>query len=130
MDEFEETIYQLPDQVEFTAEEFDEIMEQIIQSYGFDDDDEYIRVNMEWIWRNVGISYPVYYLNYATSAMASLNLYAMSQEDYHAALEAYRIIQEEVDMDRDFTGTLEKAGMDSVFEEEAYIKLQGLFEER
>ena len=77
----------------------------------------------------MGIRNPVYYLNYATSAVVSLNLYSLSVEDYDAALEAYRIIQEEVDMNRNFIGTLEKAGMDSVFEEEAYIKLQEMFEE-
>lgn len=128
MDEFEETVYNLPEQVNYTAEEFDEIMHQIIRSYGFAEDDEYIIAYGDWLWRNVGINTPVYYLSYATSAMASLNIYSQGKENYDAALEMYRIIQEEVDEDRNFMGTLEKAGLDSVFEEEAFIKLQGLFE--
>ncbi len=130
MDEFEEIVYLLPDKVDYTAEDFDELMEQLIRSYGFAEDDEYIRANMQWLWRNVGISYPAYYLSYGTSAMASLSLYSLSQEDYDAALEAYRILVEEADVNKHFTGTLEKAGMDSIFEEDAYIKLQAMCEER
>ena len=128
MDEFEETIYGLPSRADYTAEDFDEIMHNLLESYGLADD-ENVRDYVEQLWRNVGIRNPVYYLNYATSAVVSLNLYSLSVEDYDAALEAYRIIQEEVDMNRNFIGTLEKAGMDSVFEEEAYIKLQEMFEE-
>ena len=127
MDEFEETIYGLPEQLDYTAEDFDKIMYDILESYGLAED-EYTRDYVEFLWRNAGMSHPVYHLNYATSAIASLNLYCLSQEDFEAALEAYRIIQEEVDTDRNFLGTLEKAGMDSVFEEEAYIRLQSLFE--
>lgn len=129
MDEFEETVYMLPDEVDYTAEDFDALMEQLIRSYGFAEDDEYIRVNMQWLWRNVGISYPAYYLSYGTSAMASLSLYNMSQEDYDAALEAYRILVEEADENKNFTGTLEKAGIDSIFEEAAYIKLRATCKE-
>jgi len=130
MDEFEETVYLLPDEVDYTVEDFDALMEQIIRSYGFAEDDEYIRYNMQWIWRNVGISYPVYYLSYATSAMASLSLYNMSQEDYGAALEAYRILVEEADENKNFTGTLEKAGIDSIFEVATYLKLRATCEGR
>ena len=107
-----------------TTLEVDRIGEELIRSYGFAEDDEYIRVNMQWLWRNVGISYPAYYLSYGTSAMASLSLYNMSQEDYDVALEAYRILVEEADENKNFTGTLEKAGIDSIFEEAAYIKLR------
>ncbi len=129
MDEFEEAVYLLPDDVDYTAEDFDALMEQLIRSYGFAEDDEYIRYNMQWLWRNVGISYPAYYLSYGTSAMASLSLYNMSQEDYDAALEAYRILVEEADENKNFTGTLEKAGIDSIFEEAAYIKLRATCKE-
>lgn len=127
MDEFEETIYSLPDRREYTVEDFDNIMYEIVESYGLAEDEKTCEYAEE-LWRNVGISYPIYYLNYGVSAMAALNLYGLSREDYDAALEAYRIIQEEAVTDKDFVGTLEKAGVDSVFDEEAYIKLQGLIE--
>lgn len=129
MDDFEETIYNQSSEVDYTTEEFDEIMHEIISDYGIDASDEYTQACMEWLWRNVGISSSVYYLSYATSAMASLSLYSLSTEDYEAALEAYRIVQEEIDYESSFKGTLERAGIMSVFEKEAYIKLQEVFEE-
>ena len=60
--------------------------------------------------------------------MASLNIYGQSVEDYDAAVEAYRKIQEEVDEEHTFTVTLENAGIPSVFEEEAYLILSDIFD--
>lgn len=128
MDEFEEMIYHQPAEADYSAEDYDEIMYRVLESYGVGED-EYLREIMGLVWRNVGIRQPVYYLSYGTSAMASLNLYMHSKEDYEGALEMYRIILEEPDMKKSFKGTLEKAGMDSVFEEDAYITLERMFEE-
>lgn len=128
MDEFEETIYQQPAEADLSAEDYDEIMYRVLESYGVGED-EYLREIMTLVWRKVGIQQPVYYLSYGTSAMASLNLYMQSKEDYEGALEMYRIILEEPDMNKSFKGTLEKTGMDSVFEEDAYITLERMFEE-
>ena len=129
MDEFEEFVYNDPDTADYTTEDYDRIMYEIIAGYGIDDSDTYTFSCMEWLWRNVGISSPVYYLSYGVSAMASLNLYSQSTEDYDAAVEAYQKLQEEVDFERSFIGTLENAGIRSVFDEEAYIALFDIFEE-
>lgn len=124
MNDFEERVYNLPSPVNLTTQEFGEIMNAVILEYGFEEDDEYTHFYLDYIWKNVSISSPVYYLSYATSAMASLSLYSQSLEDYEQALEAYRIIQEEVDKENSFAGTLEKAGIPSVFEEDVYLELQ------
>lgn len=123
MDEFEEFIYNEADVTGYTVQDYDRIMYEIISEYGVEDSDNYMKDSLEWLWRNIGIDYPVYYLSYAVSAMATINLYSESMTDYEAATESYRILCEEVDWERNFTGTLEKAGIMSVFEEEAYHKL-------
>ena len=110
----------------FTTEELEKLMNEIILEYGFSEDDEYTQMYLDYVWKNVCISSPVYYLSYATSAMASLSLYNQSLVDYEQALESYRIIQEEVGDDGSFAGSLEKADIPSVFEENVYIKLQKL----
>lgn len=124
MDNFEEKVYNLSFEESFTTEDFDEVMHEVIRDYGIADGDEYTYACLEWLWRNVGISSPVYYISYATSAMASLSLYSQSVADQEAALESYRILQKECEQEAGFMGMLEKAGIASVFEEEAYIRLQ------
>ncbi len=124
MDHFEEVIYSTPLGEGYTVEQFDEVGREVVRSYGVADDDAYIHTLMQSLWRIVGINSPVYYISYGTSAMAAINLYSQSLEDYEDALEAYRILLEECEEDAGFQGMLEKAGIASVFEEEAYIKLQ------
>ena len=128
VDDFEERVYNTPDIASYTTEDFDVIVAEVLADYSIDASDEYMYECVEWLWRNIGVSSPVYYLSYATSAMASLNLYSQSVEDYDAAVEAYRKIQEEVDGEHTFTVTLENAGIPSVFEEEAYLILSDIFD--
>lgn len=124
MDNFEEVVYSTPLGDGYTAEEFDEIGREVVSSYGIAEDDAYTYMLMQSLWRIVGITSPVYYISYGTSAMAALSLYSQSIEDYEAASEAYRILIEECEEDAGFKSMLEKAGIASPFEEEAYIKLR------
>lgn len=129
VDAFEEQVYALPDVTNYTTGDFDALVSEVLREFGLDETDEYMQESVEWLWRNIGISSPVYYLSYATSAMASINIYSKSVEDYDAAVEAYRKIQEEVNEEDTFMATLENAGLSSVFEEEAYENLLHLFNE-
>ncbi len=122
-DEFEEYVYNIPDVSDYTTEDYDRIMYDIVNSYSIDDPYNIIPEGMNWLWKNVGIESPVYYLSYAVSATAALNLYSQSTTDYEAAVEAYRKLQEEVNYESGFMGALEHAGITSVFEEESYINL-------
>lgn len=128
VDAFEECVYNIGDVSSYTTADFDRIMHEVIEDFGIDESDSYMYMSGEWFWRNVCVSSAVYYVSYATSAMASLNLYSQSVNDYDAAVESYRKIQEEIDVDSTFTGTLENAGIPSVFEEEAYQMLTDVFE--
>lgn len=130
VDAFEERVYNMSDVSSYTTADFDQLMHEVIADFGIDESDSYMYMSGEWFWRNVCVSSAVYYVSYATSAMASLNLYSRSVNDYDAAVEAYRKIQEEIDVESTFTGTLENAGIPSVFEEEAYQMLTDVFEEQ
>lgn len=59
---------------------------------------------------------PMYYISYATSAMVSLELYNISQDNYDLALEKYMEITT-VDEGMPFTYVCEMAGVDSIFDE-------------
>lgn len=128
-DEFEEYVYNIEDVSDYTTADYDRIMYDIVNSYEIDDPYQIIPEGMLWLWKNVGIESPVYYLSYAVSATAALNLYSQSMMDYGAAVEAYRKLQEEVDSESSFMGALENAGIPGVFEEESYINLFGILPE-
>jgi len=125
-DEFEEYVYGLPDVNGYTTADYDRIMYDIVLRYAVDDPYDIIPEGMLWLWKNIGIESPVYYLSYAVSATAALNLYSQSVGDYEGAVEAYRKLQEEVTYETGFKGALENAGITSVFEEQAYINLLGV----
>ena len=74
-------------------------------------------------WRLVCISNPVYYISYAVSATAAINILALAEEDYDAALVAYTTLAEGVTPEDGFLGALTKAGLTTPFDEETFIKI-------
>jgi len=73
------------------------------------------------------LNYQGYYISYATSAVAALEVLAAAIEDYDAALESYRYIYSAHEGDLSFTEVLENSGLYSVFDEEAYILLKNIY---
>ena len=126
LDEFEETVYKLEDVSGYQTTDYDRLMYEIAVSYAVDDPYDIIPEGMSWLWQNVGMESPVYYLSYAVSATAALNLYSDSTRDFETAVESYRVLLEEVDEDAGFCNMLEKSGLTGIFEEETYIKLLGV----
>jgi oligoendopeptidase F len=122
VDEFEQRVYALSDEEisAMTGEDFDAIMTEVCEPYG----------GAEWVtdniadpykyWRKVAISNPVYYISYAVSAAASVEIFAMAEEDTAAAYAAYRILAEGVQPEDGFLGALKKAGIYTPFEEDAF----------
>ena len=74
-------------------------------------------------WRLAAVSNPVYYISYAVSAVAALEVYAVAEEDYDAALTAYNALVDGITPEDGFLGALEKAGLTSPFEEQTYIDI-------
>lgn len=128
IDEFEQNVYMLDDETiaSMTGADFDAIMTSVCGPYGgapwvkntFSDPYEY--------WRMVAISNPVYYISYAISASAAVNIYAIAQEDYAAAITAYTALVEGVTPEDGFLGALVKAGLSTPFEEETFVNIAGV----
>ena len=129
MDEFEEKIYKGKLPADADGDYFDRIMAETVESYGDKTTAEWFLESMLWRWRNDGITNPVYFLSYAVSAEAAINLYCKALEDYKGAAESYRLLAEGISEDDTYVQTLKKAGIASPFEESSYIRLQKLFSE-
>lgn len=122
IDGFEQRVYELDDDtiMAMTGADFDAIMAEVCEVFG-----GYIWVKNNCsdpyaYWRLVAISNPVYYISYAVSAVAALEVAAMAEQDYEAALAAYTTLVEGVTYEDGFLGALTKAGFTTPFEEETF----------
>ena len=66
---------------------------------------------------------PVYYVSYAVSGIAAINLYTMAQQDETAARESLRKLMEEPVEDEGFLVNIQNAGLSGPFDEEVYRQL-------
>lgn len=125
VDEFEEVVYST-DISKFKAADFDAIMNEICGKYI---DVEYFKNNVTDInayWRAVVVDQPVYYISYAVSSIASLDLYGKAREDFAGAMEIYRKLCEEPVEDAGFLESIHAVGLYGPFEEEFYTMLTEL----
>lgn len=123
IDEFEERVYTHPDIASLTCEELDAIMAEVCENYGGLSFLESNIVDIQNYWRMVVVEQPVYYISYGVSAIAAMNLYTEAMDDFDNAVEIYRGLIEEVDLEKGFLGNLELAGLDGPFNEEVYKAL-------
>lgn len=126
IDDFEEQVYNHPDIASLTGYDLDTIMMQVCEKYGgisFINDNA---TDIQNYWRMVVVEQPVYYISYAVSAIASIDLFTIAEEDYEQAIEIYCNLIEEVTLEDGFLGNIQNAGLDGPFDEEVYIKLQEL----
>jgi hypothetical protein len=122
IDEFEQEVYALESVEGYTSADFDAIMDKVCEKYGgieFINDNV---TNMYDYWRYVVIESPVYYISYATSQMAALNIYAIAKNDYEGARAIYREIVEveEAEMEEDFIEMLNRVGLSNPFEADGF----------
>ena len=80
--------------------------------------DEYAEAT-DWV-NIVLLNYQGYYISYATSAIASLEVYAYACEDWDKAVKAYKFLYSPHEATDTFTSVLEKAGLKSIFDEDAF----------
>jgi len=88
-DEFQQYVYANPD---LTVEQINMVYRTIAESYGR----EFYNSSDSFGWMYVGhnISSPFYYLSYAVSILASLQLWSLAQDDLPAAIEKYNELVE------------------------------------
>lgn len=123
VDEFEERVYTHPDVASLTSDDLDAIMEDVCESYGGIEFLDEAVTEVQSYWRLVVVEQPVYYISYAVSAIAAIDIYTEAEEDYAEAVEIYCSLIENMDADDGFLGNLEKVGLDGPFEEDVYKKL-------
>lgn len=123
IDSFEQQVYSHENAGNLTLEEYDGIMAQIAQDYG---GIEYIQENLfdiQTYWKRIVIESPVYYISYAVSAVAAIDLFLTAQEDEAQARQQYCVLMEEPVEDGGFLANIRKAGIAGPFEETVYQKL-------
>ena len=123
IDEFEERVYTHPNIASLTCDDLDAIMEDVCSRYGGIDFLGEIATNVQEYWRMVVVEQPVYYISYGVSAIASINIYTIADEDYEEAVEIYCSLIEDIDLDEGFLGNIQNAGLDGPFDEDVYEKL-------
>lgn len=126
VDEFEERVYTAATPVT----DYESIARELAEYYGGWDFLSSVSGMDPYMYiQYVASQNPLYYLSYATSSIASLGFYILGTEDYEAAQESYRVLQEDISEYNTFDEVIELVGLYSPFEEETYISLFELFYE-
>ncbi len=124
VDEFEYRVYTAETPIQ--AGEFKKVMQDTMQYFGMmvgNISDYY-----ESYALRVVIGQPAYYLNYATSEIASMGFYAIANlQGYEVAQEVYRALQEDCDISKPYGQILKDIGLSSPFEEQTYKDLKASF---
>ncbi len=82
-DEFQRTVYDNPD---MTLDEINQLYYDLCIQYG---QSEPTDVDYYWMYVHHNFEAPMYYISYAVSSLASLQIWKLQQEDKQAALDLY-----------------------------------------
>ncbi len=126
VDGFEELVYTHPDVASLTEEDFEALMEQVCESYGGIDFFQKSITDIQWYWRMVVLESPVYYISYAVSSIAALDIYFACEENYEEAVAVYCALVEQVDEEGEFIANLQRVGLHGPFEPDVYQALAEL----
>ncbi len=124
VDEFEQLVYTHPNAGNLTEEDYDGIMEQITVQYGGLAYTNQNICDIQRYWKHVVMENPCYYISYAVSNIAALNLYTLALSDEEQAREIYRLLCEEGDEEKGFLWNIQNAGLAGPFDEKTYQDLQ------
>ena len=126
IDEFEERVYTHPDIASLTEADFDAIMKDVCRNYGGISFVEAYITDIQWYWRMVVLESPVYYVSYAVSCIAALDVYFIANSDYDRAVDVYCNLVEGVDEEGGFLTNLERAGLHGPFEPYIYEQIAAM----
>ncbi|MBR2337631.1 MAG: hypothetical protein IKA61_06780 [Clostridia bacterium] len=119
VDDFEYFVY-TNDVSNFTAQDFDSKMNEICQKYGGREFVDTIVTDINRYWRLIVAEQPLYYISYATSGIASINLYMVADESRSEARQIYTKLIEQAQPELGFAGSLTSAGLVSPFEKSSF----------
>lgn len=126
VDDFEERIY-TTNVSGYTKEDFDAVAEEVCQAYGGADFVNNYLTDFQSYWRLVVMESPVYYVSYAMSDVAALNLYTIASQDREKAYEIYGHLLKDVDLDLGFQENLKKVGLSGPFDSEVYEAIAKMY---
>lgn len=126
VDDFEERIY-TTDVSGYTREDFDAVAEEVCQAYGGADFVNNYLTDFQSYWRLVVMESPVYYVSYAMSDVAALNLYTIASQDREKAYEIYGHLLKDVDLDLGFQENLKKVGLSGPFDSQVYEAIAKMY---
>lgn len=127
-DEFEEKVLVRAKYNDFSVEELDGIMSELIDQYGIRDISSRMVDQLMTYWKRLGFEDMGYQLSYTAATVTSLQIYVKSIEDYNDAVMIYKSVCENADEESSFVGTIHDAGLYAPFEKEAYIELEKLID--
>lgn len=112
-DEFQRRVYAEPD---MSLREVNALYAELCREYG-----EYNDLDEDHYWIYIGHNYdsPLYYISYAASALAALQIWQESQVDYAAGVALWRQLVEAGAFEKSYTEVLAEAGMKSFADEGA-----------
>ena len=87
-DEFQRRIYDDPD---MTLEEINELYASICAEYG---QYEPMDVDYTWVYINHTFEQPMYYISYAASCMATIQIWELAQKDFQAGVDTWKAVLE------------------------------------
>ena len=123
IDQFEQMVYTHKNAGNLTLEEYETLMETVAEDYGGIDfvTDEILDVQR--YWKMVVLESPVYYISYAVSGLAAINLFTAAESDEENARQMYMKLIEEPIVEAGFLGNIQNAGLSGPFEETVYEQL-------
>ncbi len=106
-DEFQRRVYAEPD---MSLQELNELYAELCMEYGeYDWEDE----DLYWVYISHSFDSPLYYISYATSALAALQLWEQSRENYDAAVVHYMDIVRAGAYEKGYLQVMKEAGLRS-----------------
>lgn len=126
VDDFEERIY-TTDVSGYTREDFDAVADEVCKAYGGADFVNNYLTDFQSYWRLVVMESPVYYVSYAMSDVAALNLYTIASQDREKAYEIYGHLLKDVDLDLGFQENLKQVGLSGPFDSTVYEAIAKMY---
>ncbi len=127
VDSFEKLVYSQKNIEAMTQEDFEALMAQAAQSYGGIEFFANNVADLQSYWKMVVVESPAYYVSYAVSSMAALNLFPIARENPEEAEEIYCGLIELEDYDDGFQAIIADAGLPGPFQEDVYEYIYNLF---
>ena len=122
VDDFEHRMYQSE---ALEADAVDLVMQTVCAEYNLTEEHEIYQSAMEY-WKYVVIETPVYYISYAVSSVASLQIYAKAVQDAEAGIDLYCRLVEDADATLGFCEILKECGLYTPFDAKAYDAIKGI----